>query len=202
MLIHPIKQISFAWAGTFPSTPPSDVSPSEVKTVTAAANRPPITILVVEDDAIIRMVTADVLGEAGYNVIEAVNASEALELLDARPDISLMLTDVRMPGELDGYNLSRLVRMKYAAMGIIVISGDSPPGESDLPQGARFLPKPLLPSVLLEAVRETIAQGPAAPNTEIREQSLVPQSIMTDATLNPTGIGTNLAQPLAKPDKN
>jgi CheY-like chemotaxis protein len=95
------------------------------------------------------MVTADVLGEAGYNVIEAVNASEALELLDARPDISLMLTDVRMPGELDGYNLSRLVRMKYAVMGIIVISGDSPPGESDLPQGAHFLY-----SVLLDAVAD------------------------------------------------
>src|SRR5215212_10571221 len=106
------------------------LSPSE-PTVKTAANQPPLIILVVEDEAIVRMVTADVLGEAGYNVIEAVNSTEALELLDARPDVSLMLTDVRMPGELDGYNLSRLVRMKYAAIGIIVISGDSPPGEGD-----------------------------------------------------------------------
>jgi CheY-like chemotaxis protein len=174
--------------------------------VKTAAHRPPIIILVVEDEAIVRMVTADVLGEAGYNVIEAVNASEALELLDARPDISIMLTDVRMPGEFDGYNLSRLVRMKYAAVGIIVISGDSPPRESDLPQGARFLAKPLLPSVLLEAVRETMAQGPAAPtdpNDQTKEERpLVPPPIMADKMIDPTAIGTNLAQPLAKPDEN
>src|SRR5688500_47461 len=150
------------------------------------------------------MVTADVLGEAGYNVIEAVNSAEALELLDARPDVSLMLTDVKMPGELDGYTLSRLVGMKYPAIGIIVISGDSPPGESDLPQGARFLAKPLLPSVLLEAVRGTIAQGPAAPTdpNDQAERPLVPPSIMADKMIDPTAIGTNLAQPLAEPDEN
>jgi len=183
----------------------SDVSPLE-PTVKTAANQPPLVILVVEDEAIVRMVTADVLGEAGYNVIEAVNSTEALELLDARPDIFLMLTDVRMPGELDGYSLSRLVRMKYAALGIIVISGDSPPGESDLPEGARFLAKPLLPSVLLEAVRETIAQGPATPtdlNDETKDdRPLVPPPIMTDKMLDPTAIGTGLAQPLAEPDEN
>ena len=104
-----------------------------------AANQPPLSILVVEDEAIVRMVTADVLGEAGYNVIEAVNSTEALELIDARPDISLMLTDVRMPGELDGYNLSRLVRMKHAAIGIIVISGDSPPRRAICRKGHVFL---------------------------------------------------------------
>jgi two-component system, response regulator PdtaR len=174
--------------------------------VKTAANQPPLIILVVEDEAIVRMVTADVLGEAGYNVIEAVNSTEALELLDARPDVSLMLTDVRMPGELDGYTLSRLVSMKYPAIGIIVISGDSPPGESDLPQGARFLPKPVLPSVLLKAVWETIAHGPAAPtdtNDQTKEERpLAPPPIMTDKMLDPTAIGTNLAQPLAKPDEN
>jgi CheY-like chemotaxis protein len=174
--------------------------------VKTAAKQPPLIILVVEDEAIVRMVTADVLGEAGYNVIEAVNSTEALELLDARPDISLMLTDVRMPGELDGYTLSRLVGMKYPAIGIIVISGDSPPGESDLPQGARFLPKPVLPSVLLEAVWETIAQGTAAPTdpndqTE-EERPLVPPPIMADKMIDPTAIGTGLAQPLAEPDEN
>ena len=170
-----------------------------------AAKQPPLIILVVEDEAIVRMVTADVLGEAGYNVIEAVNSTEALELLDARPDISLMLTDVRMPGELDGYNLSRLVRMKYAAIGIIVISGDSPPRESDLPQGARFLAKPLLPSVLLDAVRETLAHEPAVPgdsnDQNKEERPLVPPPIMADKMIDPTPIGTGLAQPLSEPDE-
>jgi two-component system, response regulator PdtaR len=134
--------------------------------VKTAANQPPLIILVVEDEAIVRMVTADVLGEAGYNVIEAVNSTEALELLDARPDVSLMLTDVRMPGELDGYTLSRLVGMKYPAIGIIVISGDSPPGESDLPQGARFLPKPVLPSVFSKLCGRPSPTDPPRPLTQ------------------------------------
>jgi two-component system, response regulator PdtaR len=170
----------------------------------AASNKTLISLLVVEDEAIVRMVTADVLGDAGYNVIEAVNSTEALELLDARPDISLMVTDVRMPGELDGYNLSRLVRMKYAAMGIVVISGDSPPREGDLPQGARFLSKPVLPSALLNAVRETLDQTPAVPGdsddqTE-EKRPLVPLPIIADQMIEPTTIGTGFAQPLAKPN--
>ncbi len=70
-------------------------------------------ILLVEDEALVRMVNADILMDAGYNVIDAANASDALELLDARPDVRLMVTDVRMPGELDGYGLSRIVARKY-----------------------------------------------------------------------------------------
>lgn len=130
------------------------------------SNKKLVSLLVVEDEAIVRMVAADVLEEAGFDVIEAANASEALELLDARPDISLMLTDVKMPGELNGYGLSRLVRMKSAAIGIIVISGDSPPHESDLPFNASFLPKPISPSVLLRAVREALEQRTVVPDEQ------------------------------------
>ena len=164
------------------------------------------TLLIVDDEPLVRWSLRERFTHDGYNVIEAVNSTEALELLDARPDISLMLTDVRMPGELDGYNLSRLVRMKYPAIGIIVISGDSLPRESDLPQGARFLAKPLLPSVLLGAIRETLAQGPAVPGDSNdrtqEERPVVPPPIMADRMIDPTPIGTGLAQPLAEPDEN
>ena len=59
-------------------------------------------ILVVEDEAVIRMVTADVLQDAGFRIIEAVSADEALDLLDARPDVRVIVTDVNMTGSMDG----------------------------------------------------------------------------------------------------
>jgi len=142
-------------------------------------NVKPVTILVVEDEAIVRMVTSEVLEEAGFNVVEASNAGEALELLDARPDASLLLTDVKMPGELDGYSLSRLVRMKSATIGIIVVSGDSPPEESDLPPDATFVPKPLSPSMLLRVVRDTLAQSVVGSD----QASPAPQGTLPDASL-------------------
>jgi CheY-like chemotaxis protein len=117
------------------------------------------TILIVEDEPLLRMITAEVLEEAGYSVVEAVNASEALELLDARADFSLMITDVRMPGELNGYSLSRLVRMKYPKLPIIVLSGDSVPGDGDLPFGALFMPKPVSPSELLDMTAQFLEKS-------------------------------------------
>jgi CheY-like chemotaxis protein len=172
----------------------------------AQSNEKLICLLVVDDEAIVRMVTADVLDEAGFDVVEAANASEALVLLDARPDISLMLTDVRMPGELDGYKLSRIVRRKYAAIGIIVISGDSPPAEGDLPQGACFLGKPLLPSGLLNAVRATLAQRPAVPRdlidqTEKERPPSMPPPAIADQIIEPTATGTGFAQLSPRPTK-
>jgi CheY-like chemotaxis protein len=127
--------------------------------VTDATSEKSLTVLIVEDEPLVRMLTAEVLEEAGYSVVEAVNASEALELLDARADFCMMITDVRMPGELNGYSLSRLVRLKRPSMPIIVISGDSPPGEGDMPVCARFMSKPVSPSELVEMVAVFLNQS-------------------------------------------
>ena len=94
-------------------------------------NRPEI-ILLVEDEALVRMLASDILTEeAGYRVIEAVNADEALTLLEARPDVRLVFTDVDMPGSLNGFTLARIVDMRWPKIRIIVTSGHARPGAGD-----------------------------------------------------------------------
>ena len=165
------------------------------------------TVLIVEDEPVVRMLTTEVLEEAGYSVVEAANASEALELLNARADFSLMITDVRMPGELNGYSLSRLVLMKYPTMPIIVLSGDSPPGDGDLPIGARFMSKPVSPSELVDVVAQfldksafALAQSSGHSDVSQMENS----SVVVEIALDPAGDGLSLGsvRPLAEPDKS
>lgn len=80
------------------------------------------TILVVEDEVIIRMAVADYLRECGYRVLEASNASEAIELLDAQL-VDLVFTDVDMPGEMDGFDLAHWVRDHALELPVIITSG-------------------------------------------------------------------------------
>ncbi len=157
-------------------------------------------ILLVEDEALVRMVNADILMDAGYNVIDAANASDALELLDARPDVRLMITDVRMPGELDGYGLSRIVTKKNPGLRVLVISGDSPPGEADLPPGVPFLIKPLSPSALLRAVRDLLGTGADESAVTVTATPVAAPALLLDTSTDPHALGNGAAQPRAEPD--
>ena len=67
----------------------------------------PVVILLVEDEVLVRMVAADVLEDAGFTVLESTNAEEALRLLETRPDVQVLFTDVNMPGALDGLGLAQ-----------------------------------------------------------------------------------------------
>jgi CheY-like chemotaxis protein len=84
------------------------------------------TILIVEDDVLVRAMTADELREQGYSVVEAASADEALSVLHSNVGVDLLMTDVRMPGSLDGAALARTVHAEYPAMKVIVASGDRP----------------------------------------------------------------------------
>ncbi|UXS05473.1 response regulator (plasmid) [Agrobacterium tumefaciens] len=106
------------------------------------AHRLPMTVLIVEDDALIRMDVADYLASEQINPVEAVNADEALAILQKRDDIQIVFTDVNMPGAMDGIELARLVRERWPALGIIVASGMVRPQRSTLPDDARFFEKP------------------------------------------------------------
>ncbi|MDB5454530.1 MAG: response regulator [Caulobacter sp.] len=108
-------------------------------------------VLIVEDEPLVRMLAHDVLAEAGFGVIEAVNAEEALVLLDARPDTAVLFSDVNMPGSLNGFGLARLAVLKWPRLAILVTSGKGV-GTGDLPETARYLQKPYSPSALVEAV--------------------------------------------------
>lgn len=114
------------------------------------------TIFLVEDDALQRMVIADQLMEHRYHVVEAFNADEALELLALREDVAVIITDVDMPGRLNGYDLARVVAGKWPHIGILVITGGKAPGPGDLPENAVFLSKPVAPTALLRAIDRLI----------------------------------------------
>jgi CheY-like chemotaxis protein len=103
------------------------------------AKRP--VVLVVEDEFLLRMDAVDMIEAAGFDVVEAADADAAIEILEARNDIAVIFTDIQMPGSMDGLKLARAVRGRWPPIKIIATSGIHV-GETDLPEGGRFLPKP------------------------------------------------------------
>lgn len=99
-------------------------------------------VLVVEDDSLVRMDTADMMDGLGFSVLEAKDAYEAIRLLESRQDITVMFTDVEMPGSMNGLKLARVVHGRWPPIKIIITSGKVKPAEDELPDGGRFLSKP------------------------------------------------------------
>lgn len=107
-------------------------------------------VLVVEDEVVIREMTVELLEDAGLAVAQAGNADEALRILeDDATEISLLFTDVRMPGQLDGLDLARHVLDRWPHIKVIVTSGMFTRSVDTIPLGADFLPKPWLPLEML-----------------------------------------------------
>ena len=104
-------------------------------------SRKPV-VLIVEDEALLRMNAVDIVHQAGFEVIEASTADEAIEILEARDDISVVFTDIQIPGSMDGLKLAQAVRGRWPPIQIIATSGRVKVAEKDLPDGGRFLPKP------------------------------------------------------------
>lgn len=102
----------------------------------------PISILVVDDEPLIRMYAVDVLEDAGFVVFEAGDAEEALRLLDERPQIKVLFTDINMPGKFDGLELARRVHSLRSDVQLIITSGRQRPADSDIPDSGAFVAKP------------------------------------------------------------
>ena len=117
-----------------------------------------LTVLVVEDEFLIRMDIVGCLDEAGFQVIEAANADDAIRILELRDDIRLVFTDVDMPGSMDGLKLASFIRDRWPPIKLIVTSGHVPVMEADLPSGARFFAKPYRGSKVVDAITE-LMQG-------------------------------------------
>lgn len=100
--------------------------------------------LVADDDALVRMNSADILEAAGFHVLEAANVSQALQILDTNgAAISLLFTDVQMPpSDRTGFELARECALEWPHISILVASGVAEPGTGDLPDGAMFIGKP------------------------------------------------------------
>jgi two-component system, response regulator PdtaR len=115
--------------------------------------------LVVDDEALVRMTTCDILEEAGYDIVEAETADEALGLLDRLGDhLWLVVTDVRMPGRLDGISLAARAHERWPGVRLVVVSGNGEAERDDrLPRSAVFLGKPFTAAACIRAIQQADA---------------------------------------------
>ena len=116
-------------------------------------------VLIVEDEALVRMTAVDMIEEAGFEVLEATNADEAILLLEARRDITVVFTDIEIPGSMDGLRLAHAVRGRWPPIKIIATSGRYVVRDGDLPSGGLFLAKPYTSTQISSALRELTAQA-------------------------------------------
>ena len=131
---------------------PRCVSPSAPDT-----SRPPPSILIVEDEAFVRLLGVGMLAHAGFRVIEAADGDEALEFLEANADVQLLFTDVNLPGSIDGMALARQVHERWPRIGIIMVSGKALPRPHELPAGSHFHRKPYDTAAVVRHARELTA---------------------------------------------
>ena len=117
------------------------------------------TVLIVENEALVRLELAHRLGDMGLVVLVASDADEAIALLDTHPEIELLLTDIRMPGSMDGIRLAHHVRERWPPVKIVVTSGLIGTELSELPHGSVFLPKPYSPDTLTQALAHVMSEG-------------------------------------------
>lgn len=122
---------------------------------------PKAVILVVEDQAIIRMGAVALVVDAGYEALEAENADEAIRNLESRTDIRLVFTDVDMPGTMDGIKLTHFIRKRWPLVKLLVASGMMILAESAFPDGAKFLPKPYSEHTIVAAIAALLAEQAA-----------------------------------------
>lgn len=114
-------------------------------------------ILVVEDEPLVSMALADDLETEGFGVLETANAAAAIKLLESRDDIRLIITDVDMPGTMDGLMLAAAVAKRWPPIRIIVVSGHRNVEITDIPDGSVFYSKPYRPADIIDSMNEMLA---------------------------------------------
>jgi two-component system, response regulator PdtaR len=116
-------------------------------TQTQSADHP--TILVTEDDALLRLYTSELLEESGYTVVEANSAEEALKVMEARKDVRLLFTDIQMPPGCDGLELARQVHKRWPKVLLVITSGQVKPAKAQIADDGHFIGKPYQAKELL-----------------------------------------------------
>lgn len=117
-------------------------------------DKPEPVVLVVDDEACVRSLTAEILEDAGFRAVQACDADEALRLLRQRCDIEVVLTDIEMPGSLDGLALALRIRECWPGIGLVLTSGGRPISQKTLPREGLFMPKPYSGATLVRRIRD------------------------------------------------
>lgn len=128
-------------------------------------------VLVVEDEMVLRMRAVDIVEDAGFSPIEAVNADEAMAILESRSDIAVLFTDIQMPGSMDGLKLAHAVHTRWPDIKILLVSGRVKPSDAERPADSRFFGKPLGVEQMIAELKAMIGAGalkilPGAPITQ------------------------------------
>lgn len=116
-------------------------------------------VLVVEDEMVLRMRAIDIVEDAGFSAIEATNADQALGVLEARSDISLLFSDIQMPGSIDGLKLAHAVHERWPNIKIILVSGQINPSADEKPKDSRFFGKPIESKQMIAELQDMIGSG-------------------------------------------
>jgi two-component system, response regulator PdtaR len=132
-------------------------------TTNVMANKPAPVILIVEDDPLLRMLAVEFVNEAGFETLEACDADQAIAILESISKISVLFTDVNMPGSMDGLKLARVVRDRWPVIEILIASGHVRLPQADLPPNGRFLGKPYLAAAIIAELHSLVSH--AAPLT-------------------------------------
>ena len=122
-------------------------------------HQPPAKVLVVEDEMMLRMRAVDIVEDAGFTPIEAVNGDDALTILESRSDIDLLFTDIQMPGTIDGLKLAHAVHARWPSIKIMLVSGQVTLTETEKPVNSRFYGKPLEVKKMIAELQEMLGEG-------------------------------------------
>lgn len=116
-------------------------------------------VLVVEDEMLLRMRAVDMVEDAGFTPVEAVDADEAVAILESRSDIALLFTDIQMPGSMDGLKLAHTVHKRWPPIKIILVSGQLKLANIDIPANSRFFGKPLEAKEMIAEMQDMIGHA-------------------------------------------
>ena len=114
----------------------------------------PFTVLIVEDESLVRMMAVDMLEDAGFQVIEAPTGDAAWIILQSRDDIDVLFTDIEMPGSLNGFGLANRVAEHWPHIRLVITSGRCRLTDEDVPDHGRFVPKPYFAAQVLTAFEQ------------------------------------------------
>jgi two-component sensor histidine kinase len=117
------------------------------------------SVLVVEDEMLLRMRAVDIVEDAGYTPVEATNADDALAILESRSDIEMLFTDIQMPGSIDGLKLAYAVHERWPLIKIILVSGQLKLTDDDKPVDSRFFGKPLDVKTMIAEMQDLMGNG-------------------------------------------
>lgn len=112
------------------------------------------TVLIVEDEAIVRFELIDIFEDEGYRVLAAANADEAIAMLERHGEVRVVLTDIEMPGSMDGLKLAHYIRHRFPPILLLVASGRVSVPASELPKHSAYLAKPFDPAAMLRKIDE------------------------------------------------